>query len=285
MVFTNFFKKISSKIKNLFKLLIKDFKNFESNLEAQLNSINESIHFTDFDKYNKKIKNLRSEKFDDSIDSIFEDENLLNELKSKFKKINELNYVKIEFLNIDPQKPTLLLADDHPGALYQINEDVKTILDKKIDIPSQDLNDDIKKRILNYKLNYLDFNIITFKTEYAPYLIKKICDQVRIDLAVLDIIFGGTVINNDNDILMMDGIDVAENLIKKHDSKILFYSGCTLNSTTSEAQKLNSLINNKNKNNNIYITDKDLDDNIRLSNMLDFFESFYRDTYLKKYAK
>ena len=264
------------KIKNFFKKFKCDFIKELQKIE---NNQNES--------FNTKINNFKDsleqfKEMNEKYKEILESQKNLIKLKEKIKtKQKIINEIKIP--EIDPEKFILFYSDDHPGALFQIFNDIRVILEKRTHIV--DIENDLIEDINNFKLTIDFFNILSFKTDEAPFQIEYFLEKNIIpDIAVLDIIFGGIILK-DHEIITIDGIDIAEEILKKNSKAvILFYTGCNLAVHSKEGEKLKKLLENKKFKDNIFVVDKDINDNNRLQEFIKAFNKLI-ELNSEKYEK
>ena len=248
-------KKIFNKIKNIF--------NFEKN--------------TDINENDKEKKNIeKAEKLTEKIHQNFKEIKRTEEEENKklieidnlqpLKKFEEIDSISIQESNLDPNKLTIMIADDHPGSIRLMKNDIETIL-KDPDF-NFELNDSVKTRIynLNEKYGKIDkYNILKFSTNYAPYIFQKTCEKysLKIDLAILDIIYGG-IVAKEGKKYTQDGIDIAEYILSKNNkSVIIFYTGCDIEESSHEYNRIRKLQDNFPE--RVLVTDKDINDNKRLN--------------------
>jgi len=252
----NFFKKKYSDLKNLF---LKDFESFKKSEKLKMKE-----NF-------KSEQDISQEYFKEEI---INNEKLLKELQSKLPNIDNIEKIDIASLNLNNGNLKILISDDHPGALFQMKSDIKAVLEKKYEFFN--IDDKIKEKIenLNFSINT---DLIQIGSELAPYKIIDLIENQNliIDFAILDIVFGGVVLK-DNKSFFYDGIDIAKSILKKNNKAIiLFYSGCTLNDKTEEAIKLKNMLNDYAD--NLFFTDKDLNDNVRLDSIINSLEKVKRN--------
>ena len=251
------------KIKNFLKKIKQDFIKELQSLEQRQN-----------ENFNKKIDNFKEsieqlEEANEMYKEILESQKNLIKLKEKIKtKQKIINETKIP--EIDPEKFILFYSDDHPGALFQMFNDIRVVLEKRTHIA--DIEDDLIEEINKFELNLDFFNIISFKTDEAPFQIEYFLEKNIIpDIAILDIIFGGIILRN-QEIVTIDGIDIAEEIFKKNPKAvILFYTGCNLSEYSKEGEKLKKLLENEKFKDKIFVVDKDINDNNRLQEFIKAF--------------
>ena len=139
---------------------------------------------------------------------------------------NEIPSVK--YVNsFEPENPTLLIMDDHAGMVSLIVDELMS------------------------KINSIHVNIITASSDYAAFSVKEFINNpnhCKIDIAFLDISLGG-ICFEDNALIEMDGIDIAEMLWKDNPSaEIRFITGHTLAGKNQElhsfTKKFESMILN-----------------------------------------
>ena len=246
------------KIKNLFKKYMEIVKELEKDQNEEFNSkLDNKINQTsDEPKGFDEIKKIKEKIIKSNVQS-------KQDFYKKFEE-KELNNFE-ESNNFNPEKFTVFYADDHPGALFQIYNDLRAIIEKRTHI--LDITPDLEEKINNFKINFNYFNLISFGTEMASYKIEFILDKYIPDMVILDIVFGG-IIKDGNKIIIQDGIDIGEKILEKNPNCIIvYYTGTTLQENTKENLKLKELID-KYKN-NIFITDKDINDTNRLQVLYD----------------
>jgi len=257
MKFINNFKKNIGKIFNKF---FSDFKKELKRLEEKQNkNLNEKI-----DTFNKHLENIYENNL---IKELKNSQEELKILKDKVKKINDV-IENTDIPEIDKDKFTLFYSDDHPGALFQIYNDIRVILEKRTHIVN--VSDELKEKIEKLPLNFNDFNLIPFKTENAPFQVKYFLDEEIIpDIAILDIIYGGIILEN-NQFKSLDGIDIGKIILEKNPNNIVtLYTSCSLNIYTKEGEKLKDLLNEYND--RLLFVDKDINDQTRIEV---FYEAF-----------
>lgn len=112
-----------------------------------------------------------------------------------------------------------------------------------------------------------NYNIIQFTGDKCGYeVIQSVSESnAVIHYAILDIILGGVVINEEDAFQIIDGIDVGKFLIDNYPpARIMFHTGCSMNNSKEEA-KYNKLIG---CNTNVHVTIKGLDHIERYADML-----------------
>jgi len=262
----NFFKKI----KNQFNYLIKDFKEELRKIEENQNKeINKKI-----DKFNKDLEFIYEKKI---LKELKDSQEELKELKERVKKIEDIEK-KIQIPKIDKDKYILFYSDDHPGALFQIYNDIRVILEKRTHIV--DIDSKLEEKIKNFPLQFNHFNLIPFKTEEAPYYINYFLKKGIIpDAAILDIVYGGIILE-DNKFKNLDGIDIGKTILEKNPKSIVtLYTSCSLNIYTYEGRKLNEILN-KFKDRILFV-DKDINDQHRIEIFYNMFEKLLKYNYEK----
>ena len=147
------------------------------------------------------------EELEEEIDFVYQDANF------DLPKVNEDDLIpEIKCINyIDDNKPSILIVEDFQS---------------RIDVLIQELNYDKSNKLFE------TFNIYTASSEYAAFAVEKyiIKENVKIDLAILDITFGGILNRKD-----LDGVDLAIMLKEKNPNcEILFFTGHTLNRKNPE---------------------------------------------------
>ena len=275
--FTNLKNYIKNHIDSIINFFKEDYKQFKQN---HLNEIKNNQKNNQKNEQKNEQDEFKKINNDNDFNNYFdlnelEDQKIIDELRSKISKENEIKMIDINSLNLNPDKINFLLSDDHPGALFQMYNDVKTILKKQYDFIQ--INDENKNKIINCEFNINDFNIIKIGSELAPYKIKNLILQqnLKIDIAIIDIIYGGVVLK-DNKSVFLDGIDLAKIILENNpDALILFYSGCSLNNDTEETTKLKKIINEYPK--NIFYTDKDLNNDVRIEKIIELLEIFKKN--------
>ena len=89
-----------------------------------------------------------------------------------------------------------------------------------------------------------EYNIVEFHGDRCGFEIMasmKNPESGPINLAILDIILGASMLNDDDELVGVDGIDVAVEIRKKFPkATIMFNSGCVLG-FSKESRKLNDL--------------------------------------------
>jgi len=257
----NFFKKIMDGFNNL----IKDFKEELRKIEENQNKeINEKI-----DKFHEHLETIYEKKL---LKELKESQEELQALKDKVKKIEDIEK-KIQLPKIDNNKYILFYSDDHPGALFQIYNDIRVILEKRTHIV--DIEPELEEKIKNFSLRFDHFNLIPFKTDEAPFYMKYFLEKGIIpDAAILDIIYSGIVLEN-NEFKTLDGIDIAKIILEKNPKSVVtLYTSCSLNIYSHEAKKLNKILNEfKDR---ILFVDKDINDQPRIEIFFNMFEKLLK---------
>ena len=245
---------------------LKEKEKIKNNISKHINSIN---------KINKKLLIVTKEKNEILNNEVLELKNSLLKFQKSYDK-NKLKILKCE------KKYCFLLSDDNSSSILLMENDLKFILG----LPSlveNEISDNIVKEknnlLLKLKnsvnLNTDNTSIIKISGENSPLnIILSLLNGLKIDYAVLDIIFGGLIeINNKR--LFIDGIDVAEFILDMNNKAvIIFYTGCDLNETTEEYNKLSEL--KKVYPDQIFIVDKDINDENRINTFINSFKSFYK---------
>lgn len=200
-------------------------------------------------------------------------------IQSKGLDKSQMYLSSIEFKEILSDKPNILLMDDDSFWMSSLKRDLKQL---HTTINDQEEMDEILKYILesygtialehlkkfisNFDIN--NYNIISYTGIKCGFEVLKSIESTKstIDFAILDIVLGGIVIDENNAFISVDGIDVAHKLLEKYNNSIniLISTGCSLKKSKEE-YKLNDLIGKK-PNVNIYI--KGLDIAPRLGNIL-----------------
>jgi len=277
-IIKNLLKKIEDFISDLKKIIYYQEEKIEGDKEANSGG---SINSTE------KAKNGAEEIINLEKEAIEIDEEILKTFEEQEKTINQFqkNYSEIEPLdldNIDFSKFTIIISDDHLGSLKSIITDIKMILKNETQFSS--INSEtlirikkIKEKFESLYGSFYDINLITFNTDYAPYIIEKTLEkypELKPNIAILDIIYGGFLIKDKKNYIL-DGVDIAEKIVERSPNCLIdFYTGCDLNKNSAEANKINNL----SKKTQVHITDKDIDDNHRLKPLIRLFESFLDTT-------
>lgn len=111
-----------------------------------------------------------------------------------------------------------------------------------------------------------DYNFILFDTDKCGYQVIQSCkdSNSKVDFAILDIILGGVVIDDEESFVIIDGMDVGKSLIEMYpDIRIMFHTGCSMNNSKEEV-KYKALIGD---NPNVNVTIKGLDHIERYADM------------------
>ena len=268
-MFKIFFQKIKEFIKK--DLGIEEIKKIRN--DAKIDNFE---HFNKILEINKRLiestKNQTKILDDDIKYTIEELKKTLNNLekKKKFKIYKcDANYC-------------FLLADDNPSSLLLMENDLKYILGLPSFVEEEIKNEKIiceRENIIS-KISYLEkfnfnYQIIKATGELAPFnLILSMLNGLKIDYAVLDIIFGGIIESNGKP-LFLDGIDVAEYILENNNKAvIIFYTGCDLNEITEEYNKYKDLENKFR--NRVFLVDKDINDENRIKIFLKSFNQFLK---------
>jgi hypothetical protein len=257
--FTNKFKKIIQCLKNNFK---EELKKLEENQNKDFNN--------KIDNFNKKIEEIYENKVLKELnDSKRELKNLREKAKKRYEIIKD-----IKIPEIDKNKFIVFYSDDHPGALFQMYNDLRVIIEKRTHIV--EISEELEKNIKNQNICNQCFQLIPFKKEYAPYEMEYFIEKGIVpDIAVLDIIFGGLILE-DNQFIIKDGIDIGELILKKNPKAvIIFYTGCELPEYSNEAIKLKKLLNEFPE--NVFVVDKDINDQHRIET---FYKAFKKELEL-----
>lgn len=113
----------------------------------------------------------------------------------------------------DLSKPGILLIDDNPGIISFLEDDL------------EELDND-------EKINLSDWNIFSFTSKQAAYILigtLRRYGDLNIKVAIIDITLGG-IINTGKKILKLTGIDVFEPLYELNPNlRYLFYTGNQMN--------------------------------------------------------
>lgn len=93
------------------------------------------------------------------------------------------------------------------------------------------------------KFDINNYNIIMCTGKMAAFQVIGLIEKdVKIDKAFLDILIGGYNVYKGR-CTILDGIDVAKDILESNpDSKILFYSGCSLDEDSVECRKSDELL-------------------------------------------
>jgi hypothetical protein len=273
-MFKNFFNKIKEFVKK--DLGIEEIKKIKNNTKT-----NDIEIFDKILKMNEKI--LESTKnqtkiLDDDIKCTIE------ELKKTLNNLEKRKKFKIYKCDANY---CFLLADDNPSSLLLMENDLKYILGLPSFVEEEIKSEKIiqeRKNIIS-KISYLkkdnfNFKIIKASGDLAPFnLIFSLLNGLKIDYAILDIIFGGIIENNGKP-LFLDGIDVAEYILNNNPrSIIVFYTGCDLNEITEEYNKFKDIENKYS--NRVFLVDKDINDENRVKVFLNSFNQFLNLNFKK----
>jgi len=225
-----------------------------------------------------KLVNIFSNKNKSEIteEDIFEISKIKEELQKetfeKLKKWEDLSYF-CGFKDYD--KKHILVTDDNKGVTELVLKDLKRILTKNVDI-SADI--ETLKLIDSVKLSYEDVEIRPIVDSYAPYRIQKTCDNYdktlcSLDYAIVDIVFGESVIKNGRK-YTMDGIDLVYYLHKINPNvKTCIFTGCYLdNHFSKEKEKIIKLLGEDYLKNNVLTKTPYFDDRAKF-----FIECLFKD--------
>jgi len=249
-------------MKSLIDLIIKMFR---------YNKIQENKKMNVSEKSDEKIERRSEISLDKykKINNKFE--KIAHETEKEFKK----NISTISFEKKEGEK-LVLLADDNFGSLNMMEQDIKLITQG---ISIVQVSDKILKRIdkiiqlnTNFKVEKLAGEMVPFEIKQTSLVNKE--EIEKIDIAVLDIVFGGISFDN-GETQILDGIDIAK-IICEINKKciIVFYTGCNLSSATEEYNKIQDLMSSKCKGQKrIFFVDKDIDDDKRINTITDAFYS------------
>ena len=245
------------------------------------------IDFIKKDLHVEELKNIfkKNNNYDKLLKTT---EKLINTTKNEIYDINQLEIeLKREFLsealdNFDTIKCSgkhqfcFLFADDNQNSIKLMKNDLNYIFKK----PSLITNEIFDEKIIKIrdqlfkKIKNIDFELILAQGDYAPYSIIKSIKNIKIDYAMLDIIFGGIILYKDKTYIF-DGIDIAECILKNNPKAIiLFYTGCNLSENSEEYNKIQKL--SQNYPDQIFITDKDINDEARIKKIIKSFEQFLK---------
>lgn len=134
-----------------------------------------------------------------------------------FSKVNPCDdehkcsaYDEEMFQTFDPEKPTIILIDDHAGVISFLLDDLKD---------------------LNITTDF--FNILTFSSEHAAFklrtYLKKHHENLRVTHAIIDITLGGSLYQESGNVIL-DGVDVLIDIRKYYKNlEFIFFTGNKLN--------------------------------------------------------
>ena len=135
--------------------------------------------------------------------------------------------------SFDEKKFNILILDDNPGAVELINFEIDVILKKKKIVSTMTSKTRLKNTEIIKDLiesNNIDIDIQKISGNYALFKLDKLFEKEspRIDYAIIDIVFGGIIIK-DNNKYILNGIDIAKK-IKEINPKvnIILFTGCDL---------------------------------------------------------
>ncbi len=252
--------------------MIKKILNFIKK-DLQINEIKKLFKKNKEQNYNKLL-NTTQKLIDTTKSEIKEIDELSFELKKELLKNALQKYEKLNYSK--NHKYYFLLADDNSNSIKLMLNDLNYIFKKPSLITNEIHNEKIiqKRDKLYEKIKNLDFETIIAQGDTAPYSIIKSLDNIKIDYAILDIIFGGVLVYK-NRTYIFDGIDIAECILKNNpNAVILFYTGCNLSENSEEYNKIQKL--SQTFNNQIFITDKDINDETRIKKIIESLEYFVK---------
>jgi hypothetical protein len=175
-------------------------------------------------------------------------------------------------------KYNIVLMDDVHFMNKSLAREIERLPDALIDIQTSDkifknIEDRFSKGFANRVKRFAEsfdinnYNILQFTGEFCGYeVIQSVTESnSNIDFAILDIILGGVVINEEDKFTIIDGIDVGKFLIDQYPPvRIMFHTGCSMNNSKEEA-KMKNLIG---ENDNTHVTTKGLDHIERYADIL-----------------
>ena len=250
--------KIKNKLYNFFKKITDDLQINE--FKKLFKSNNES-----YDKIIKTTKELLDKTQEEYIDLSNLDYFLRDEI---IKELDDEKYHKKDY-KCPENGYCFLLADDNRNSVKLMNNDLKYIFKQPSLIENEINNEDLieKRNALSEELKNIKYSIIEADGDYAPFnLVKSIKSGLNIDFALLDVIFGGMIIHN-NKTYILDGIDLAECILyNNQNAVIVFYTGCNVSQNSDEYNKIQKLVNKYPD--QIFITDKDINDEARVEKIL-----------------
>jgi len=196
-------------------------------------------------------------------------EKIAQETEKEFKK-----NIEVVSFNKKENEKLVLLADDNFGSLNMMEQDIKLITQG---VSIVQVSDSILKRIDKIIQLNTSFKVEKLAGEMVPFEIKQTAlineeEIKKIDIAVLDIVFGGISFDN-GETQILDGIDIAKTICEiNKECIIVFYTGCNLSSATEEYNKIQDLMSSKCKGQKrIFFVDKDIDDDKRISTITEAF--------------
>jgi len=258
-----YFKNLYQSLKNKLDNLIEEIK-VEKNINYKMTNIEKNC-----DEELKKNEEIKKE--------IEDSKTILKELKTNVKNLNEILKDIEPLPELNKDIFTLVYSDDHPGAMFQMFNDARVILEKRVHL--LDITKELEQEILNLPLNVNFFNIVPFKTKYAPIYLDHYLkmDYFVPDIAILDIVFGNVYLENEK-IKSLDGIDIGKKILDKNPKAlILFYTGCNLEENSLEGKKLEKLIEDYNKDKKrIFVIDKDINDDNRIGSFVEIFNALIK---------
>jgi hypothetical protein len=175
-------------------------------------------------------------------------------------------------------KLNIVIMDDDSFMVMSMKRDImqlkKTIKSDEYDgviaAVEEKYGPDVRDRVNEFSATYNpdNYNITTFTgTKCGFEMIKSIKEtDCNIDFAIMDIVLGGIVIDENDMFVSVDGIDVTKEMLDKYGYhvNVLISTGCSMKDSKEE-HKLNTIIGNR-PNVNVYI--KGLDANVRLGDIL-----------------
>jgi len=224
----------------------------------------------------KELNNL--EKQSGPKTSPFELRQIYKEDRIKFHTIESIQ-------NYDSQNDFhILIADDNQGALALLEIDLDMIMGAS-PIISQDksIKNQVKNLIKSIEKTNISLDFQKVGGDFATYSVyKKLLEDsdFRIDFAVIDIIFGG-IVYKDNRPFKIDGIDLAEFILKRNpDAEVILFTGSSLSKQSLEYQKIVKTFGKGFLENNIQFKTPDFDSRLRffINHLTKAFNRFKRKT-------
>ena len=201
-------------------------------------------------------------------------------VKSKGLDKSQISIDSIIAKEIPNDKLNIVIMDDDSFMAMSVKRDINQlratidgeefphILDSIRERYGQSVVDDVIDFSITFNIN--NYNITSFTGSKCGFEVLKTLDNLpkgtKIDYAVLDIVLGGIVIDENEMFVSVDGLDVTRRMLDIFDDhiNILISTGCSMKDSKEE-YKLNNLIGDR-TNVNIYI--KGLDFNVRVGDLL-----------------
>lgn len=208
-------------------------------------------------------------------DSSLDASNLLELLDdSMYEHHNEIDIPTLDLDNVDWDKKIVLIMDDNETIVFFIEQDFLVLQNLSEKLKSKTPLSISERRLINIidddnqLMNFLldfnkdDYSLIKVTSEYAAFAIRNNIKRIkRVDFAILDILLGGSIQDDETrQRINLTGIDVAKDIIDtvKKDVNLAFYTGCDLGKYSYETVMFKELLPDKKDLRN-YVIPKDMD--------------------------